>query len=179
MSIQDKNEWKPKVLRVHTTGLNESPVESLARPSLLTLPTFLGCFYTAEVKCQKSFFDTSWPSEELVTGSNRPQIPGLLRQTPKVIYIGIFLSSFLSSSIELQQSWSQSQLSQGPRHVLGLGRKLNYPGRTYKLHTEENQPGFKPRTILCEVTTHCTSLHTVQNWYNLCKDCKNIQRVWD
>lgn len=130
-------------------ALNESPVESLARPPLLTLPTFLGCFYTAEVKCQKSFFDTSWPSEGLVTGSNRPQIPGLLRQTPKVILQAF---SFLSSSIESQQSWSQSQLSQGPR------RKLNYPGRTCKLHTEENQPGVKPRTTLCEGTTHCTSL---------------------
>lgn len=90
-----------KCLECIPQELNESPGESLARPPLLTLPTFLGGFYTAGVKCQKSFFDTSWPSEELVTGSNRPQIPGLLRQMAKVILQAF---SFLSSSTESQQS---------------------------------------------------------------------------
>lgn len=149
MWIQDKNEW---VLGVQTTRTKRIPGRIPCQAAPANPPHISWLFLYRWGKMPKSFFDTSWPSEELVTGSNKPQIPGLLRQTPKVILQAF---SLLSSSIESQQSWSQSQLSQGPR------RKLNYPGRTCKLHTEENQPGVKPRTTLCEGTTHCTSLHTV------------------
>lgn len=161
-----------KCLECIPQELNESPGESLARPPLLTLPTFLGCFYTAGVKCQKSFFDTSWPSEELVTGSNRPQIPGLLRQMAKVILQAF---SFLSSSTESQQSWSQSQLSQGPREEAELpGKNMQTPHRG-EAAWRQTQDHLVWRDDPLYQFAHCAT----QNWCNLCKDCKNIQWVWN